>query len=424
MKNPGEKLKQLFGKGTVAFLVIAASILFFFALFRMEEIADILGQLLNILQPIIYGLAVAYLVNPIVNLIEKWIAMPLKKYIKKEKAVHKIARGVGIFIALTLLIALVVAFFSMLIPELYKTIYDLIMTLPSQIDKWVVQANKLLNDNNSLNTAFKNVISQGSHMLEDWLKTDLLKSVSSLTLGAFNVVNGVFDIIVGLIISIYVLLGKEQFAGQCKKILYAFMKPRNANIVLHMTQKTHSIFGKYIMGVLIDSTLMGILCFIGLSILKMPYALLVSVVVGVTNIIPFFGPFIGAVPSAVLILLTDPMKGLYFIIFILILQQIDGNIINPNILGDSTGLSAFWVVFAILLGGGLFGFIGMILGVPTFAVIYYMIETIIQQKLQDKSLPISTEHYDKDSYVDDEGHYISFAEMQSAQEDKSEKGGE
>ncbi len=157
--------------------------------------------------------------------------------------------------------------------------------------------------------------------------------------------------------------------------------------------------------------IIGVLCFFGLSFLDMPYIMLISVIVGVTNVIPFFGPYIGAVPSAVLIILSDPMKGLYFIIFILILQQFDGNILGPKILGNSTGLSAFWVIVAILLGGGLFGFVGMVMGVPTFAVFYYVAELIVNSRLEKKKLPASSEQYDPLSYVDDEGRFMPGREV-------------
>ena len=159
---------------------------------------------------------------------------------------------------------------------------------------------------------------------------------------------------------------------QTKKTVYAVLSLHNSNVLLHLTRKSNEIFGGFIIGKIIDSAIIGVLCFIGLSVLNMPYAMLVSVVVGVTNVIPFFGPYIGAIPSAVLILLTDPRMGIYFIIFIIALQQFDGNVLGPKILGDTTGLSAFWVVFSILIAGGLFGVPGMILGVPSFAVIYYI----------------------------------------------------
>lgn len=247
-------------------------------------------------------------------------------------------------------------------------------------------------------------------MVLDWVQNDLLKHtndlMTSLTEGVIGVVNGLIDILIGFIVAIYLLFGKEKFMGQCRKIVYAFNPPRRANIILHIASKTNKTFNGFIIGKIIDSAIIGVLCFIGLSILKMPYTLLVTVIVGVTNVIPVFGPYIGAIPSAILILLVDPMKGLYFIIFIFLLQQLDGNVIGPMILGDSTGLSAFWVMFAILIGGGLFGLPGMIVGVPTFAVIYYIIKMLIQQKLEQKKLPVETEHYNEKNYVGDDGKFI------------------
>ena len=171
--------------------------------------------------------------------------------------------------------------------------------------------------------------------------------------------------------------------------------------------KSNEIFGGFIIGKLIDSAIIGVLCFFGMSILKMPYTVLISVIIGVTNVIPFFGPYIGAIPSTILIMLQNPMQGLYFVLFILVLQQFDGNILGPKILGNSTGLSAFWVIVAILLGGGLFGFIGMIMGVPTFAVIYYVVELFINSRLEKKNLPSDTQSYDPKSYVDDKGNYVN-----------------
>ena len=193
-------------------------------------------------------------------------------------------------------------------------------------------------------------------------------------------------------------------------------------MVLHITQKANDIFGGFLIGKIIDSAIIGVLCFIGLSFLNMPYTMLVSVIVGVTNVIPFFGPYIGAIPSTLLILLANPIKGIYFLIFILLLQQLDGNFIGPKILGNSTGLSSFWVIFSILLGGGLFGFLGMLLGVPTFAVIYYIIELIIDGRLHRKNLPESSDYYDEYSFVDDTGKYVISREtMEKKHKEKCEK---
>ncbi len=399
----GEKSKimQHFAKGMTAFLVVAASVVFYFAFLRFDRIYAVVSKIWQILLPIIYGLAFAYLLNPMVNFVEQKL--------NKIKRMQKFSRIIGIFAALLVVIAIVVALCNMLLPELYNSVRNLVLTIPGQIDDFLTWLNKIFVDNTTLDMMFKSAVQQGGDMLENWLQTDLLKQTNDLVIGVtggvVSVVGGIADILIGLIISVYVLYSKEKFAKQSKKLIYACMKTRRANIVLHIGKKAHAIFGGFLVGKIIDSGIIGVLCFIGLTILKMPYALLISVIVGVTNIIPFFGPFIGAIPSAILILLTDPMKGLYFLIFILVLQQVDGNIIGPKILGESTGLSAFWVIFSILLGGGLFGFVGMIMGVPTFALFYYIVQTLVEQKLKKKKLPAETDCYTYNSYVDDNGIY-------------------
>ena len=400
--NSGKsKIMQHFAKGMTAFLVVAASVLFYFALLRFDSIYAVIAKIWDILLPIIYGLAFAYLMNPMVKFVEQKL--------NKIKGLKKFSRVIGIFAALIVVIAIIVALCNMLLPELYNSIRNLVLTIPGQIDEFLAWLNQIFNHNTTLDVTVKNAVQYGSDMLGDWIKTDLLKQTNEVlvgvTGGVVSVVGGIADILIGLIVSIYVLYSKEKFAKQSKKIIYACMKTKKANIVLHIGKKAHAIFGGFLVGKIIDSAIIGVLCFIGLTILKMPYALLVSVIVGVTNIIPFFGPFIGAIPSAVLILLTDPLKGLYFMIFILALQQLDGNVIGPKVLGESTGLSAFWVIFSILLGGGLFGFVGMIMGVPTFALFYYIVQTVVGQKLKKKKLPAETDAYDYDSYVDDEGNY-------------------
>ena len=397
------KIRQHLAKGMTAFLVIAASLLFYFALLRFDSIYAVLVQIWYILQPIVYGLAFAYLLNPIVNFAEPRL--------KKIKFLKRFSRILSIFIALLIVLASIVALCDMLLPELYKSIRDMVLTLPGQMDTLIDKVNQILVKNTTLDQMFKSVLAEGSKMLENWLKTDLIRQTNAIMLnltgGVVSVVSGVMDIFVGFIVSVYVLFSKETFARQSKKLIYAVMKPRRANLVLHIGKKANEIFGGFLVGKIIDSLIIGVLCFVGLGIFRMPYALLVSVIIGVTNVIPFFGPFIGAVPSTILIMLSDPLKGFYFVIFILVLQQIDGNIIGPKILGESTGLSAFWVVFSILLGGGLFGFVGMIMGVPTFALIYYIVQMVISQKLKRKNLPTDTKCYGYESFVDKEGNYIA-----------------
>ena len=274
------------------------------------------------------------------------------------------------------------------------------------LTEWV---DRLTKQNSAISGKLDTFIADGSVYLEDWLRKNVLQQsdfIANITTGVYNVVRAIFNVIIGFIVSVYVLMTKEKFIGQAKKIIYAIFRPRYGNVVMEVGRKADEVFGGFFIGKIIDSMIIGVLCFFGLTLLKMPYILLISVIVGVTNVIPFFGPYIGAIPSAVLILLNDPIKGLYFLIFILVLQQLDGNVIGPKILGNSTGLSAFWVVFSILLGGGLFGFVGMIMGVPTFAVVYYIITMLINHLLEKKKLPLQTSEYGEKSYVDDSGRFV------------------
>lgn len=414
-KEPS-KLREHFRRGMTAFMVIAAGIIFFFTFLRFTDISKFFGTITEVLTPITYGFVIAFLLNPIMKKVEKWVRPLLEKWIKKETLIDKVSRTVGVFSALVFGIALITALLNMVIPELYNSIRDLVITLPGQISDWIQELNAMSEDanNSTVQQIWQNVLIQGSQALEKWVQTDLLKQtnvlMTSVTTGVLSVVNAVLDLLVGLMTSIYVLFSKEKFMGQSKKMVYAFLKPKHANVAIHIARKANEIFSGFIIGKIIDSAIIGVLCFIGLTILKMPYVLLVSVIVGVTNVIPVFGPYIGAIPSIILIFLVNPIQGLYFAIFILLLQQLDGNVIGPAILGDSTGLSPFWVIFSIVVGGGLLGVFGMVIGVPTFALIYYIIKMLVNQKLEQKELPITTTCYtDSNCYVDDDGVFVSSA---------------
>ena len=200
-----------------------------------------------------------------------------------------------------------------------------------------------------------------------------------------------FDLIVGIIVSIYLMTMKEKSLARCCKAVYALFDEKKANAVVHGTRQVDRIFSGFVRGKLLDSLIIGALCFIGGSILKLPYTPLVSVVVGVTNVIPFFGPFLGAIPSAFLILLVSPKQCLIFVIFIVVLQQFDGNILGPKILGDATGISSFWVIVAILVGGGFGGVLGMFIGVPVFACAQELLKYLMDKRLRKRNMP--TEAY-------------------------------
>lgn len=418
------KLRQQFSKGMTYFLVIAASIVFYFALLRATNLTDIFTKIMQVSKPILYGLVIAYLLNPIVKGIDKYLMPFLEKKIQNKKKAESLSRATGIIVAVVILIVLIVTLFNMLIPELYKSVRDLIVTLPGQLNDLVTKLNEISLNDSTMGTVLKTAVEEGTDMFQTWLKTDLLTRInelmSSLTVGVINVVKELFNVIIGVIVSVYILFSKEKFIRQTKKTVYAMLSYHHANVLLHLTRKSNEIFGGFIIGKIIDSAIIGVLCFVGISLLQMPYVMLVSVIVGVTNVIPFFGPYIGAIPCTILIMLTDPIKGIYFVIFIVLLQQLDGNFIGPKILGNSTGLSAFWVIFSILLGGGLFGFLGMLMGVPTFAVIYYIFQMLVNARLEKKQLPSHSEYYDELSYVDDMGNYVHSEEHIAQKQNKGE----
>ncbi len=408
-QQPGRLWREI-SKGMTYFVVIAAGIIFYFILLRLTDLSFVFMKAIDVLKPFLYGMLIAFLMNPIVRKVDAVLVPVLEKRTKGREQAEKLSRTAGIVLSLVVLVAVITALFNMLIPELYRSIRSLVFTLPRQINELADQMNEFVKGDSSMGLMLRTVVRQATETFQNWLKNNFFRQANDimtiLTTGVIEFIGEIFNALIGIIVSIYMLYSKEMFGRQGKKVTYAMFSARHANIILHVTQKANEIFGGFLVGKIVDSMIIGVLCFVGLSFLNMPYALLVSVIVGVTNVIPFFGPYIGAIPSAVLILLADPVKGIYFLIFILILQQVDGNFIGPKILGSSTGLSSFWVIFAILLGGGMFGFLGMLLGVPTFAVIYYIVQMLINGRLHSKNLPEGTEYYDEFSFVDDSGKYV------------------
>jgi len=401
-----EKYNNYFRWGVTVISIIAFGILFFFFVFRMDAILGFLGKITSILTPIILGAVIAYLINPLVNITDKYIFSLCKRCHIPVKISSFIAMAFSIALWLGLLVAGISFLFSMIVPEVYSSIVKLAGDLRLYVNTVYDFINQHLQNNPQILDFVETALDTLTNSVYNWVNNDLIVQaqniMSKLTVGISWAVSLVTDLVVSLIVSVYLLVSKKKFLGQAKKLLYVFLKPDTANAALSIFRQTNKIFGGFISGKLIDSLIIGILCFIGVSILKMPYPLLVSVFIGITNIIPFFGPFIGAIPSAFLILLIDPGKCLIFILFIFLLQQLDGNIIGPAILGDSTGVSPFWIVFSILLGGGLFGFIGMLLGVPTFAVIYYLVKTFSEYYLRKKELPTDSMLYCKIEKIDPE----------------------
>lgn len=397
-------IKPYLAVALLSFIVICLCMAVFFVLYRFNSVKAGVDKVLTVLQPIIIGMVIAYLINPVMKFIERNLDRALKKKITDEKKRNKLTRAVGTAGALLFFILIIVVLISMMVPQLIKSIMGMVTNLPKQADAFLAWLDSFLKGDNQWASMLEEAVRKGMDVLSNWFEQSFLPQlqtyITEITSGVISGFKVLLNALIGLIVAVYVLFSKEKFIGQAKKIVYAVFPVRQANAIVHTVRKSNEIFGGFISGKILDSAIIGVLCYIVLSIMRMPYSLLVSVIVGVTNIIPFFGPFIGAIPSAIIIILASPLQGLYFIIFVIILQQVDGNIIGPKILGDSTGLSPFWVVFAILIGGGLFGFAGMVLGVPTFAVIYYIISKAVSYILRKRKLPEDSASYTKASGVD------------------------
>ena len=316
---------------------------------------------------------------------------------KKERIKQGVSASIFLGTIWSILVLIVVLLLAAIIPSISQSIQSMVTKLPEEINNLSDWVDDVTNGNTEVSDMVEEAVKKGTDAIENFWQTDVLTKVqtylTSITSGVIYGVKLMLNILIGLIISVYVMASKETFAGQAKKMIYAIFKPVRANIIVETVRKSNEIFGGFISGKILDSAIIGVIAYIVLAIMKMPDTILIAVIVGVTNIIPFFGPFIGAIPSFVIIVLQDPMKGIYFLIFIVILQQIDGNIIGPKILGDSTGLSSFWVVFAIMVFGGLWGFPGMLLGVPIMAVIYYIAQRSISYFLRKRGLSDQTSEY-------------------------------
>lgn len=394
---------KYFRWGLTAFLVIVGSICFYYLLFHGTNIKSGFNSVIKLLMPIVFGFVMAYLMTPILNTIEYRVFYPLLKKCKMRETPKKksFIRAISIILTVFLFFAIIYSLIAMLLSQIMPSITNIIANFDFYISNFIKWLNKLLSDDYpELGVQISNFISDASLDVEVWLNENVLAKTSevikTVSLSLIGVLKLLWNFFIGLMISIYVLVSKEKFSGQAKKIAYAFFNEDTANIVINNFRFTHRTFIGFLSGKILDSIIIGILCFIGTSILRTPYAVLVSAVVGVTNVIPVFGPYLGAIPSMILIFVVDPSHPLncvYFAIFILILQQFDGNVLGPKILGDSTGLAGFWVIFSITLFGGLFGVMGMVVGVPVFAVFYAAVKSFINTMLKKKNIPHDTNAY-------------------------------
>ena len=393
--------------GVTAFCVIAAAILFYMALNYLPLLKKGLASLLHILSPFVWGLVICYLLTPFMRLVEKKLFKPLSKKLyknSKRSDGSRFARGMSVLLSELFLLAILTALVCLIIPQLYSSLQNMVANSPMYIEtasRWITQ---LLEDFPEIEQYVSQTLGQVNDSLMRWIQNTVLPElgnlISNVTSGVYYAIMGIYNLVIGIIVSVYVLSNLEQFGASAKRILYSAFSVEMAKKILEGLEFTDRTFMGFINGKLLDSAIIGLICYIVCSILRMPYALLVSVIVGVTNIIPFFGPFIGAVPSAIIILLVNPVKCLIFIAFIILLQQLDGNVIGPKILGSSVGINGFWVMFSIILGAGLFGFWGMLLGVPVFVIIYAAITGSVTRKLKRSDLPWEAADYMDMAYID------------------------
>ena len=400
MKDPNKK--QYFYLMLAFFGAISLSILVFFLVYRFQGVGDVFHKLSDIMAPFIYGSVVAYLLRPACNWYEDLLNTYLPKSWKKLSAALAVIFSMitGIFVVYVLII--------MIVPQLYSSILSLWTSLPHKVNQFLEWAQVTFGGDEEIAQLLQVFDTSASALykeLEAWVSNTAVPYITNIVSGVgssvYKVLMFLYDMLIGLIVACYVLASRKKFARQSVLVVRSVLKPKWADLFLNEVAFIDRMFGGFIDGKIVDSAIIGVLCYIGCMIFKFPNALLVSAIVGITNVIPFFGPFIGAVPSTVLIMIEDPIKGLWFILFVLALQQLDGNIIGPAILGDRTGLSSFWVLFAIILCGGLWGIVGMVVCVPMFAVLYDTAKKLVRRGLDKKGQFQLWEQY-KEVYPDEE----------------------
>lgn len=379
-----------------AFFVIALGIVFFFLIFRAEGLSKAFGHLIDILMPFVYGFAIAYILRPMCRVLEKK-CYSVFSFIS-EKYRKGVSTGAAIAVSYLIFFAIIYFVLAAVLPRLFDSLRVVLKAVPTSTEEFKLWLNHIFESNPQISRLLGSSIDEVEGQIMKWVESKVLPYISqllpALTSGILSMIQFFADFLIGLVAAAYILAARKRLRAQLHMIIHALLPPRGAEWLSHELNYTDRMFGGFLIGKIVDSAIIGVLCFIGCSLLKIPNTILVSVVVGVTNIIPFFGPYIGMIPSALIICLDSPVRALIFLVFDIILQQIDGNIIGPRILGDRTGLSGLAVLFSIILFGGLWGFAGMIVGVPLFAVIYDILKQIVNWGLRRNGKIILREQYD------------------------------
>lgn len=376
-------MKRYLKIGITGAAILASGILCAFVLFKMRVIIELLKGITGILKPFLYGAVIAYLLAPLCNKIEEKLFQTFPKANRKAK---RFICFIAIVISLCVALAIVWMVIMLIIPQVWDSVMKIIDMVPHKItilNNWI---EHMLENQPELQAYFEEFANQAESHINSLLNVDTIQKVqsiiNSLSVQVFGVLGVLKNISLGFLISAYLLGSRKLFGAQAGLILHGVFPDKWAGIIEEEIRYTDKMFNGFLVGKIIDSAIIGLLCFAGLSFMGFEAPAFIGVIIGITNIIPFFGPFIGAIPCGLLLLLENPMHCLYFIIFIFVLQQLDGNVIGPKILGNTTGVSSFWVLFSILLFGGMWGVVGMVIGVPLFAVIYDIIRKLVYRGLR------------------------------------------
>ena len=382
------------------FIVGALLIIFNQIVGNYESFSEGVGTIKTIISPFIYGFVMAYLLSPIYNATVRGLYKLLGKYFKNKQRLFSFCKLVASIVAVVCLIGAVAGLIALIVPQVIESLTGILKSLPQRLTQLSALFNDITSkmDNKRLAMKMSEIYAQVQTNLIELAQTKLLPGMGTLvgqvSTQVILTLKTMMNVMIGVMACVYMLNSKERFQGQFKKVILATLPKEKAEAVFDFAKFTNRTFGGFINGKIIDSIIIGIICFILMEIFGFPYPILISAIIGITNVIPFFGPFIGAIPAAIIILLVSPIHALYFLVLIFVLQQVDGNIIGPTILGNTTGIASFWVLFSIVIGGGLFGFIGMVLGVPVFAIIYYYFSRNINKRLEAKGLESRTDSYE------------------------------
>ncbi len=387
--------ENYFKWGLTAFLVFVACALFWIVFSNLKGFYELILDFFDIISPILFGCLFAYLMNPVMKRTQRLLEKLLKKTKLSDGKQLVLAKTGGVIASVIVLLFAFYALVALIVPNIVSSLEELLQA--SKLEGYYNRVNTWVNEvfaGSRFEAWFHKALDSVLQVLTDWLKKiDLSKLLSGVTSSVYNVVMFVFNMLVGVVAAVYILLYQKKLCAQAKKITVAVFNTKHADRLFEIARRTNRIFSGYVIGKIIDAIFVGIVTYFALLIMGMPFAPLIAVLVGVTNIIPFFGPFLGAIPSALLLLIEQPIDALYFILFILVLQMIDGNIIENRILGEKLGISDLWVLVAILVFGGIFGFGGMLLGAPVFAVLYTLIVDGVNGRLRRKRYPTETDLY-------------------------------